>query len=93
MYKPRRCSQPASAFHYPAFRGKGELKGLFRKPGRQKADYTSSEPQLFRRAASPFFVFCFVFFVSRPRGSLSLCPAAVISGPYLQSDGDGTEAN
>lgn len=69
MYKPRRCSEPASAFHYPAFRGKGELKGLFRKPSRQKADYMSSEPQLFRRAVGLFFLF---FFVSRPRGSLSV---------------------
>ena len=47
MYEPNNYLQPATAFHYPACWGKGELKGLFRKLSRRKADYMSSEPQLF----------------------------------------------
>lgn len=46
MYKANNYLWPATAFHYPARPGKGELKGLFRSLRRQKAGYISSEPQL-----------------------------------------------
>lgn len=58
MCKPNNYLWPATAFHYPARPGKGELKGLFRNPGRQKAGYISSEPQLLLCSLRPLESLC-----------------------------------